>query len=89
MSYIEEIRARLNKVTNLYTIEEVHEDYFDCPFCEGEGVVPGNQFVYENAAAGITVFGIGNDLKHMEDFVKNAPLDIKFLLGEVDRLRKS
>lgn len=96
---LEAIRTRLHnakkgaKDYSLPTIEDVKEGYFecplcaDCPVCETEGGLPGKSWVYNNMAAGIQVFGIGEDLENLDEFAKHAPADIEALLEEVDDLK--
>lgn len=92
-----EIKERLDKAQKdpqVFEIEDRTEGWFECPLCdtncpicENGGGAPGNQWVYKNLAAGITVFGIGDDLENLEAFAKHAPDDIKWLIEELERER--
>lgn len=67
-------------------------DVFDCPvcdccpLCESEGHVPGAIFDYDALAAGIQVFGIGDDLEALQSFVKHLPEDIPVLFSRIAEL---
>ena len=91
---VEEIRERLAKVLRHVPIKADPEQpqYAEsCPLCGQSGLDELLVSSYDGTrAAGIQVFGIGEDLKELEEFVKHAPDDIQFLLdrqGQVEGSR--
>lgn len=90
---IAQIRERLNKAkqeTKTFVVEDRSENMGDCPVCEncpmcgGENEVEMTTWDYKNMAAGIQVFGIGEDMKYLENFVNNAADDIEYLLSQIE-----
>lgn len=95
MHSLDAIRERLRKARKdpqQFQVEEETGGFFrcpvcdDCPLCDTNLSITGRQWTYNNLAAGIQVFGIGEDLENLEDFAKNAPGDIQFLLEYIDML---
>lgn len=95
MHSLDAIRERLRKAQKdpkEFKLEKDGAGYYDCPvcdccpLCETDGSISGVSWTYENMAAGIQVYGIGEDLEALEDFAKHAPGDIQFLLDYIDML---
>lgn len=86
MGRIAEIRKRLEAVSkDIQTFKAVTLDAEcpvcdNCPMCESDREVEMTTFDYDAYAAGIQVFGIGEDLHAFEEFVKHAREDMQFLL---------
>lgn len=62
--------------------ESVEDSQYACPFCDGEGYVQGRTTYSENAAAGIQVFGIGDDLTALEGLIDMMVENIEWLIQQ-------
>ena len=52
----------------------------DCPFCGGDQETEVHTFDFDPYAAGIQIFGIGDDLENFEQFFKHVREDILALI---------
>jgi ethanolamine ammonia-lyase small subunit len=58
-----------------------------CPLCDGDGEVEGQRYdAKETVAATVVAYGVGEGLRRAEEWVENAPADMRALLAEVERL---
>ena len=60
----------------------------DCPMCHGTQEVKVKQWDYDPYSASIQIYGVGEDLDLVEDFVKESPALLQAALDEIDRLRR-
>jgi hypothetical protein len=59
----------------------------ECPLCDGQGYVWQQRYdAKETIAATVVAYGIGEGLARAEEWVEQAPADIRALLDEVERL---
>jgi hypothetical protein len=63
-------------------------EWMTCPLCDGDGEVEGQRYdAKETVAATVVAYGVGEGLRRAEEWVENAPADMRTLLAEVERLR--
>lgn len=67
-------------------VDDDDPEYFECYTCDGDGAIHGSVF-YTNLAAGIQVFGIGQDLEDIEEWVELC--DPKTILALCRALKES
>lgn len=90
---IREIKERAEKATAQLPLTEDPQGsgYFECPMCGGEGGLESDYVKNFDTtkAAGVQIYGIGDDLLQLEDFVKKSFADIPYLLEQLEEaLRK-
>lgn len=87
--FAEEIEKRMKAATAQMPLEEESrsddgkEYCYHCPYCDGIGTFEADaeeKTFFTKNAAGIQVFGLGDDLVTMENFVLHSPEDIQKLL---------
>lgn len=62
-------------------------EWMTCPLCDGDGEVEGQRYdAKETVAATVVAYGVGEGLRRAEEWVENAPADMRALLAEVERL---
>lgn len=94
MDKIEELKQLIRAAeperfnTNSAGIKDIDE-CFECPFCEGEGAVQGNQYINMGGTACNVLFtGIGPEFKNLEAFY-NASLEaLPALIALVEEMEK-
>jgi hypothetical protein len=97
---LDEIRARLDAALSYepskwdeeegayISPSEKADESSDCPLCDGQGFVWSQQYdAKETIAATVVAYGIGEGLARAEEWVEQAPADMRALLDEVERLR--
>ena len=68
---------------------EKADENSDCPLCDGQGFVWSQRYdAKETIAATVVAYGIGEGLARAEEWVEQAPADLRALLDEVERLTK-
>ena len=67
---------------------EKADENSECPLCDGQGFVWSQRYdAKETIAATVVAYGIGDGLARAEEWVEQAPADMRALLDEVERLR--
>jgi hypothetical protein len=87
---LDAIRKRCEAVMSAFPLElpgKAGGELWECPTCGGEGIIEDHITYYAAHASGIQVFGIGADLKVMEDFILNARTDIPALMALLDEVK--
>ena len=65
-------------------------EWMTCPLCDGDGEVEGQRYdAKETVAATVVAYGVGEGLRRAEEWVENAPADMRALLAEVEGMRES